>query len=66
MKSNIYDIEVQFQHQTEAAVCVRETEDSDDIWLPKIRCEIDPAQPSRGQIITLTADENILSEKGLI
>lgn len=66
MKSNLHDIEVQFQHQTDAAVCVRETEDSPDIWLPKSRCEIDPALPSRGQIITLTADENILSEKGLI
>lgn len=66
MKSNIHDIEVQFQHQTDAAVCVRETEDGDDIWLSKSRCEIDPAKPSRGQIVTLTSDEATLTEKGLI
>lgn len=66
MKSNITDIEVQFQHQTDAAVCIRETEDGDDIWIPKSRCEIDPAQPVRGQFVTLTSDEGTLQEKGLV
>lgn len=66
MKSNIHDIEVQFQHQTDAAVCVRETEDGDDIWLPKSRCEIYPQTPVRGQFVTLTSDEATLMEKGLV
>ena len=66
MRSNIIDLMVQFQHQTAAAICIRETETSDDIWIPKSRCEIDPEQPSRGQIVTLTTDENTASEKGLI
>ena len=66
MRSNIIDLTVQFQHQTAAAVCIRETETSDDIWIPKSRCEIDPDRPTRGQIITLTTDENTASEKGLI
>ena len=48
MKSTIFDIEVQFQHQTDAAVCVRATEDGEDIWLPKSRCEIYPQTPVRG------------------
>jgi hypothetical protein len=65
MKSNITDIEVQFQHQTEVAVCIRETEDSEDIWIPKSRCEIYPQTPTRGQYVTLTSDENTLTEKGL-
>ena len=66
MKSTIYDIEVQFQHQTEAAVCVRATEDGEDIWLPKSRCEIYPQTPVRGQFVTLTSDEQTLTEKGLV
>ena len=66
MKSNLIDIDVQFQHQTDAAVCVRETEDGDDIWLPKSRCEIYPQTPVRGQFVTLTSDEATLMEKGLV
>ena len=66
MKSNLHDIEVQFQHQTDAAVCVRETEDGEDLWIPKSRCEIDPPRPERGQLVTLTSDEAMLTEKGLI
>ena len=66
MKSNLHDIEVQFQHQTDAAVCVRATEDGDDIWLPKSRCEIDPSEPVRGQFVTLTSDDATLTEKGLV
>ena len=65
-KSNIHDVSVQFQHQTAAAICIRETEGGDDIWLPKSRCEIDPSYPSRGQIVTLTSDEDTLADKGLI
>lgn len=64
-RSNIVDIEVQFQHQTDGAVCVRLDEDSDDIWLPKSRCEIEPSAPSRGEVITLTTDESTAVEKGL-
>lgn len=64
MKSNIHDIEVQFQHQTEGAV--RATEDGEDIWLPKSRCEIYPQTPVRGQYVTLTSDEATLTEKGLV
>lgn len=65
MRSNIIDMQVVFQHQTERAVCVRETEDSDDTWIPKSRCEIDPSAPMRGQVITLTTDEATAAEKGL-
>ncbi|TNF19178.1 MAG: hypothetical protein EP318_15600 [Rhodobacteraceae bacterium] len=65
MKSNIIDLSVQFQHQTDGAVCIREAEDGPDIWIPKSRCEIDPADPARGQTITLTTDEATATEKGL-
>lgn len=68
MRSNLHDIDVIYQHQTERAFCVRETEGGPDIWIPKVRCEIDAndGHLRRGAVVTLTADEDILSEKGLI
>lgn len=66
MRSDLHDIKVIFQHQTEAAICVRETEDSRDTWIPKSQCEIEPCHPRRGDAITLTASEKTLTEKGLV
>lgn len=69
MRSDIHDIDVIFQHQTERAVCIRETEGGDDIWLPKSSCEIeakDGGDLGRGCVATLTAREGVLIEKGLI
>lgn len=66
MKSNLLDISVQFQHQTEDAVCIREIENGPDIWIPKSRCEILQTKPMRGNYVLLTTDENTAIEKGLI
>lgn len=66
MKSDIIDISVQFQHQTEAAVCVRAEEAGQDIWIPKSRCEIHQTDPRRGHYILLTTDEATAIEKGLV
>ena len=49
MRSDLRDIEVVFQHQTE-----------------KASCEIDPADPDRGDTVTLTARKGVLIEKGLV
>lgn len=65
MKSDLRDIEVIYQTETDRAVCVRHIEDGDDVWLPKSQCEID-GEPVRGSIVTLTAGERLLTEKGLI
>ena len=65
MKSDLHDIEVIYQTETERAVCVRETEDGDDVWIPKSLCEVD-GETRRGGIVTLTAGERILQERGLI
>jgi hypothetical protein len=64
-RSNIEDVRVQFQHQTEAAVCVRANEAGADLWIPKSVCEINPSEPMRGQIVTLTSDEDTLADNGL-
>ncbi|WP_347311403.1 hypothetical protein [Defluviimonas sp. SAOS-178_SWC] len=72
MRSDLHDIEVIFQHRTERAVCIRETEGSKDIWIPLSQCEIAPKEKdllgglSRGRIAVLTAPERVLIEKGLI
>ena len=65
MRSDLHDIEVVFQTQTERAICVRPEEAGEDVWLPKSQCEID-GEPVRGSIVTLTAGERLLNEKGLI
>ena len=66
MKSDIVEISVQFQHQTDSAVCVRVVEDGTDIWIPKTRCEILQTDPRRSHYILLTTDETTATEKGLI
>ena len=66
MKSDLVDISVQFQHQTDAAVCVREVEDGPDIWIPKSRCEIQQTDPRRGHYVLLKTDEATATEKGLV
>lgn len=68
MKSNLHDISVIFQHLTERAVCIRETEAGADIWIPLSQCEIEARDGDlqRGCVAVLTAAEPVLLEKGLI
>jgi hypothetical protein len=66
VKSDLIDISVQFQHQTDAAVCVRAVEDGPDIWIPKSQCEILQTAPRRGHYILLTTDEATATDKGLV
>lgn len=69
MKSDLIDLNVIFQTQTERAVCVREDEDGRDIWIPKSQCEISPVEGNelrRGKLAMLTAPETILFEKEMI
>ena len=69
MRSDLHDMDVIFQHRTPAAVCVRETEKSEDVWIPLSLVEIEPKTGDtlrRGCVATLTAPQNILKEKGLI
>lgn len=65
MKSDLKDIEAIFQHATERAVCVRAVEGGEDIWIPLAACEVD-GDRRRGGVVTLTASEHLLFEKGLI
>lgn len=66
MKSDLIDVNVIFVSSTEKAYCIKETEDGDKIWLPKSQCEIDGDEVMFKNIITLTAPEWLLKEKGLI
>ena len=58
-------ISVIFQHATARAVCVRETEDGEDIWLPLSQIEVDD-DAERGEEIDLTAPDWLLEDKGLL
>lgn len=64
MKSDLHDIEVTYQTENHKAVCVRGA-DAADVWLPKSACEID-GDRRRGGVVTLTAPERLLIERGLV
>ncbi len=66
MKSNLRDVEVYFQHQTDKAICVKLDGIAKPVWIPKSQCQIDPEQPNAGQVVTLTAPEPVLIEKELV
>lgn len=68
MRSDLIDLTVIYQHQTERAVCIRETEDGKDVWIPLSQCEIaaKDSDLARGCVAILTAPERVLTEKGLL
>ena len=65
MKSDLHDVKAIFQVQTPKAVCIKASEDGADIWMPKSMCEFEPEEPRRGDLVTITAKESFLTEKGL-
>ena len=68
-RSNLIDLTVIYQTRTGAAVCIRETEDSPDIWLPLSEVEVyreDELPPARHDVVTLTGPEWLFTEKGLL
>ena len=68
MKSDLHDVYVIYQHATDRAVCIREHEGGRDIGIPKSQCEVTGMTDDlrRGDIVTLTAPERVLTEKGLV
>lgn len=65
MRSDLADIEVIFQTETERAVCIRDEDGGADVWIPKSLCEVE-GDRLRGRTVTLTASERLLTEKGLV
>ncbi|PJN96849.1 hypothetical protein CNY89_00120 [Amaricoccus sp. HAR-UPW-R2A-40] len=69
MRSDIEEVDVIFQHQTDRAVCVREDEDGDDIWLPLSQIEIEAKNTPelrRGCVAVVSGPEWLLTDKGLL
>ena len=64
------EIAALYQRETTVAVCVREVEDGPDIWLPASQVEIEPENEAiplaRGSVVTVTAPEWLLMDRGLI
>ena len=68
-RSALIDLTVIYQTSTERAVCIRETEDGPDVWLPWSEVEVyrdDEARPARGDVVTLTGPEWLMMDKGLL
>ena len=61
-RSPLIDLTVIYQTRTERAVCIRETEDGSEVEVYRD----DEAQPFRGDVVTLTGPEWLLTEKGLL
>lgn len=71
MRSKLHDLEVIYHKATPTSFCVRADEAStEDIWIAKRDCELVARDEDfglvRGQIATLTADEDLLTELGLV
>lgn len=63
-----------YQTRTLRAVCVRQVEDGPDVWLPLSEITLEDGigtlfagtPPSRGELVSVTAPEWLLLEKGLL
>jgi hypothetical protein len=65
VRNDTIPVSVIFQKETERAICVREEEDGEDIWLPLSQIEWDE-EADRGDSITIVAPEWLLEDKGLL
>lgn len=60
------EVEVIYQTKTDKAFCVRkDEEDDEDVWVPRSLGTIQPPSPKRGDVVTLTAPQWLLEDKGL-
>ena len=72
MRATLHEVTVEYQTQTDLAVCIREVEGGPDIWIPHAQCTVDPLRGdllggiARGTLVTLTASEQTLIDKGLL
>lgn len=65
MKSDLVDLTLIRVHETDKAVLVSETEDSDkEVWLPKSQIEIEKTK--KYNVIVVTMPEHLAHSKGLI
>jgi hypothetical protein len=64
MKSDLIDLEVFIHHETDLAVLVSLDADSEKIWLPKSRIEINGRRG--GRIADITLPERLAIEKGIV
>lgn len=64
MKSDIVDLTVIIMHQTDKAVRVADSEESEAVWLPLSQIEVEPVD--RSNIAIVSMPEWLAQEKGLI
>lgn len=69
MSRETTEIEAIYQTATERAVCIREVEDSPDMWLPITEIEVatkSGREPKRGDVVTITGPEWLFEDRGLL
>lgn len=69
MSKQLEEIKVYFLHQTDSAILVNLDGGNEGVWLPKSQIEWDGSdgyEPKRRAVITVTAPEWLLMDKGLI
>ena len=60
------EVEAIYQTATDRAVCVhRDEKDREDIWLPLAAIDL-TGSFRRGQVVTISASERLLIDKGLL
>lgn len=67
MKSDLHDVEVYLHHETDKAWLIsRDGKRDGAVWMPKSQAELDRDPRARKPSYTLTAPEQILTDKGLV
>lgn len=66
-RSNLIDVEVEYQTHTDKAICVRNFHNN-DVWIPLSMCEVDGDRQSlsRGDTVEITLDRSLAQEKELV
>jgi hypothetical protein len=65
MKHELVDLTMQIVRETDKAICVRDAEDRNPVWLPRSQIEVSTDGAPRGCVI-VTMPEWLALDKGLI
>jgi hypothetical protein len=66
MRSDLIDLSLFLEHETEQAILVHDGDDKKKaVWLPKSACEVE-RDIMRPRLITVTLPERLAIEKGLV
>jgi len=65
MRSDLIDLSLFLEHETEKAILVHDGDKKKAVWLPKSACEVE-RDAARPRFVTVTLPERLAIEKGLV